>query len=190
MTLPAASAGGVRPALADRRPLGIASMLIAAAVFSVTNVLIKYLSDGFPTTEIMFFRSLFALPTALLMVWRAGGIGLIRTKHPMGHLLRALLGLGAMGSLYYAFKLLPATDTVAIFFGTPIVVTLLSIPLLGERVGWRRWSAILVGFLGVLVIAGPEGRIFEMGVVAALASCLFYGLVSVLLRTLSRSEES
>src|SRR5947199_8318943 len=97
-------------------------MLISAAVFSVTNVLIKFLSAAFPTTEVMFFRSLFALPVALLLLWQAGGIPLMRTRHPMGHVWRALLGLGAMGSLFLALKLLPATDAVAIFFGTPIVV--------------------------------------------------------------------
>src|SRR4051812_2016520 len=165
-------------------------MLASAAVFSVTNVLIKLLSAGYPTTEVMFFRSLFALPVVLIMIRRAGGWGLIRTRHPMGHVWRALLGMGAMGSLFYALKRLPPTDAVAIFFGTPLVVTLLSIPVLGEQVGWRRFLAVGVGFLGVLVVVQPGDGVVDPGALAALASCLFYGLVSVLLRSMSRTEAS
>jgi drug/metabolite transporter (DMT)-like permease len=170
--------------------LGILSMLTAASLFSVNNILIKYLSAGFPTTEVMFFRSLFALPVGLVIIWRAGGVALIRTRDPMGHLTRALLGLAAMGFLFYAFKVLPATDTVAIFFGTPLVVTLLSIPMLGERVGWRRWLAVIVGFAGVMVIVRPGAGAVDLGAAAGLAACVFFGLVSILLRRLSRTESS
>jgi drug/metabolite transporter (DMT)-like permease len=172
----------------DHERLGILCMLASGLLFAITNVLIKQLSGAHPTTEIMFFRNLFALPVALLLVVHAGGLHLLKTQQIGGHVLRGGLGLCAMGLLFFAFAHLPVADTIAIYFVTPLIILLLSGRFLGETVRLGQWIAAVVGLIGVMFIVRPSGDGIQIGALAALGSCIFYAIVALLLRRLSRTE--
>lgn len=176
---------------------GAALMLAATALFTLMGALVKLTGDRIPFPEIMFFRSALALPVVLAIVLRAGqGVHLATQRFPQ-HLLRALTGTLAMGCSFHALTLLPLAEHTALTFTTPLFVTLLAIPLLGERVGIHRFGAVLLGFAGILVIALGQGAFrgavdpqvaFGMGV--ALLHGVFSALTTLLVRSLSATERS
>ena len=171
----------------DRRLAGIVSMIGAAAVFATMDAVVKWLVALYPVVEIMAFRSAFPLalvvPAVIMGGWR-----LLATRRPWAHVLRSGLGLVAIACFFVAFEYLPLAQVTGIFFAAPLVMTALSVPLLGEKVGPRRWAAIAVGFAGVLMIARPEGAEWNLGMAAALAGTLIYALVMVLVRDMGRTE--
>lgn len=180
---------------------GVAFMLAACALFTAMNVVIKWLGGRIPFAEQMFFRSLFALPVVLLVVLRSappgGVVAVLRTKRPGGHLLRAITGTLAMGGSFYALTVLPLAEHTALTGSTPLFVTLLSIPLLGEKVGIHRGGAVVVGFLGILVIALGQGAFSgelvgaaKWGLLAATLHGVFSALTTMLVRSLSGTEAS
>ncbi len=181
---------------------GVVLMLGACALFTLMNVLVKALGDRIPFTEQMFFRSVLAMPVVLLLVLRqARGPGAfraaLRTKRLPGHLARAATGTLAMGSSFYALTLLPLAEHSALTTTQPIFATLLSIPFLGEKVGIHRASAVIVGFLGILVIAIGQGAFqaelgaaARIGLIAALAHGVFSAVTTLLVRSLSATESS
>jgi drug/metabolite transporter (DMT)-like permease len=180
---------------------GVLFMLAACALFTAMNVVIKWLGDRIPFAEQMFFRSLFALPVVLLVVLRSaprgGVVGALHTRRPGGHLLRAMTGTLAMGFSFYALTVLPLAEHTALTGTTPLFVTLLSIPLLGEKVGIHRGAAVVAGFLGILVIALGQGAFTgdlvgaaRWGVGAAVLHGVFSALTTMLVRSLSGTEAS
>jgi drug/metabolite transporter (DMT)-like permease len=165
-------------------------MLLAVLLFAVMDTLIKKLSPDFGTFQIIFFRSLFALvPIGAAVLW-AGGRTALRTAQPAGHVLRSLVGLGAMFCFFMALRYMPLADVYAISFAAPLFLTALSVPLLGEPVGWRRWTAVLVGFVGVLVVIRPTGGVFSSIALLALTGAFFYALAMIQTRRLGRTEGS
>lgn len=171
----------------DGRGAGIVCMIGAAAVFATMDAVVKWLVAAYPVAEIMAFRSAFALVLVLPAVV-AGGWRRLATRRPWAHVLRSGLGLVAIACFFIAFETLPLAQVTGIFFAAPLAMTALSGPLLGERVGPRRWAAIVVGFAGVLLIARPEGAPWSLGMAAALAGTLIYALVMVLVRDMGRTE--
>lgn len=181
---------------------GVIFMLAACALFTAMGVLVKELAGRVSFLEQMFFRSAFALPVVMLIVLRRIGLrgdlaGTLRTKRFPGHVLRALSGTAAQGCSFYALGLLPLAEHTALTNTTPLFVTLLSIPLLGEKVGIHRSGAVVAGFLGILVIAlgqgaftGDYGGAAHWGMVAALAHGMFSAGTTMLVRTLSDTESS
>jgi drug/metabolite transporter (DMT)-like permease len=128
---------------------------------------------------------------------RGGVVTVLRTKRPGGHLLRALTGTLAMGSSFYALTVLPLAEHTALTGSTPLFVTLLSIPLLGEKVGIHRGGAVVAGFIGILVIALGQGAFSgdlvgaaRWGLVAAVLHGIFSALTTMLVRSLSGTEAS
>ncbi len=173
----------------DNTPLGIASMLISVLFFSLMNVLAKLLMDRFPVTEVMFFRSLFALiPVCLAIHFGMGFVTTLRTRYPWGHLGRSLIGLSSMAAMFWSFHLLPLGDAISLNFAAPLFLTALSVPLLSEKVGVHRWSAVLVGFVGVLIIVRPSGDVLNLGALIALFGALTNALAMIAIRQLSRTE--
>ncbi|MBK1839671.1 DMT family transporter [Azospirillum sp. YIM B02556] len=173
----------------DDTPLGIGSMLISVLFFSLMNVLAKLLMDRFPVTEVMFFRSLFALiPVCLAIHLGKGFATTLRTRYPWGHMGRSLIGLTTMIAMFWSFHLLPLGDAIALNFAAPLFLTALSVPLLSEKVGIHRWSAVLVGFVGVLIIVRPSGDVLNLGAVIALFGALTNALAMIAIRQLSRTE--
>jgi drug/metabolite transporter (DMT)-like permease len=118
--------------------------------------MIKNIAESISFIEIMFFRSAFALPVIFVIVARGRQWGILRTRRFPSHLLRAFTGTMAQGCSFFALTVLPLAEQTALTYTTPLFVTMLSIPLLGEKVGVHRWSAVLLGFVGIMVIAlGP-----------------------------------
>ncbi|NQV45659.1 MAG: DMT family transporter [Rhodospirillales bacterium] len=174
----------------DRIGLGIALMVGSLCLFVSMVALIKHLIlSGYSTFQILFFRNAVAFIPIGLLVMQQGGIASLATKRPWGHLLRSLIGLIAMGGFFYSLNTLALSDLVAISFAAPLFMTALSVPLLKEKVGMRRWAAVIVGFIGVLIMVKPTGSI-ELASFIALGATLFYALALIAVRNLSKSETS
>ncbi len=167
---------------------GIAQMVLAVGLYSIMDAMIKWLGPSYPTMELVFFRSLFAFVPIAYVLWRSGSLAGLRTRNLFGHGARSLAGLISISLFFYAYTRMPLANVVAISFAAPLLVTALSVPLLGERVGWRRWSAVLAGFLGVVVMVKPDAGLFDRIAVIALVATVFYALVIVSIRKLSRTE--
>ena len=194
---PAGATAAVLPAAEEiaREPgadrgRGIALMVFAVGIYAIMNALVKWLGPSYPTLEIVFFRSIFAFVPIVFFLRHTAALASLRTAHPLGHALRALVGMVSLSLFFYAYVHMPLANVIAISFAAPLLVTALSVPMLGERVGWRRWSAILVGFLGVVVMVKPDSGVFGWIAAAAFAATVCYALVMVILRKLSRTESS
>ena len=176
---------------------GALFMLGATALFTIMSALVKLVGDRLPFTELMFFRCAIAMPVVGIIVFRTGDWGVMRTKRPLGHFLRACTGTAAMSSSFYALTLLPLAEHTALSYTTPLFITLLAIPMLGERPGIHRWGALLLGFAGIVVISLGEGAFagglsgaHGVGVAFAVLQGMFSALTTMLVRGLSATEKS
>lgn len=178
---------------------GALMMLGATALFTVMSVFIKGVSDSIHFIEIMFFRSAFALPVMLAIAARRHDWSMLRTKRLGAHVIRAWTGTMAQGCSFFALTVLSLADQTALSYTTPLFVTILSIPFLGEKVGIHRWSAVLLGFAGVLVIALGDGAfqggampsgIAAIGMAAAVIQGVWSAITTLLVRSLSATESS
>lgn len=175
----------VRP-IEDRRLLGIGLVLVGYFCFTIIDSCAKWLSlAGLPTTEVVFVRyaGQLILVSALFLPTR--GAALLVTRAPWLEVLRGLCLLGSTIANFFALKFLPLTVTGSIAFTMPLILCALSIPLLGEHVGWRRWLAILVGFVGVLIIVRPGTGAFHPAVFLSLLGAMFSALYMLLTRKLA-----
>jgi drug/metabolite transporter (DMT)-like permease len=173
---------------AERPIQAILLMNLAVFIFTAMDGVIKSVSDIFPTGELVFARNLFAfLPLLTFMLVVERRINL-RTAHPWGHVWRGLMGVSAMFCFFLSYKLLPLSDAIALGLSGPIFLTVLSVPLLGEKVGMRRWSAVIVGFIGVLVMTRPGSGVFETAALVPLLAAVFYALAMISIRKLARTE--
>ena len=139
----------------NRAALGIALLIAGVFAISINDMLFKQLSGGYPLHEIIFIRSAVALLVLLLVVQMEGGFGILKTNRPWLHVFRGLMIIIANMSFFLALAALPLADATALFFVAPLFITLLSIPLLGEKVGIRRIGAVAIGFLGVIIMQQP-----------------------------------
>ncbi|HYZ33272.1 MAG TPA: DMT family transporter [Crenalkalicoccus sp.] len=142
---------------AVERRRAVLLVLGAAAFWSLAAGCVKALGGALPLAEVIFCRNLFCIPVLLPVLWRAGGLAALRTRNPAMHALRTASGLMGMVGAFYGYGTLPLALVTALGFTMPLFLTLLSIPVLGERVGPRRAAAVAVGFAGVVLIAGPGG---------------------------------
>jgi S-adenosylmethionine uptake transporter len=139
----------------NRAGLAIGLILLGVAAISVNDMLIKRLSGGYPLHQIVFTRSAIGIVLGLLLVKLEGGFHLLKTRQPGLHLLRGLLIVISNMSFFLALSVLPLAEATALFFAAPLFITLLSIPLLGEKVGPLRLGAVIVGFIGVVIMMRP-----------------------------------
>jgi drug/metabolite transporter (DMT)-like permease len=171
---------------------GIFYMIASVAVFSVINAVVKWEAARYPLNEVVFFRCLFSLVPCLALLAATGGFRRLRTQRLKEHIGRGAMQFISMMSIFAAFGLMPLADAVSISFSSPLFLTLLSIPLLGERVGRHRWAAVLVGFLGVLVMiragGGFGGGIASTGALLALLSALIGASVTIAVRRMTLTE--
>ena len=130
-------------------------VLSASATFTLGSALVKALASDFPVLEIVMFRSIVGFLLMLPMIIRAGGLNALKTHRPIGHVLRTAYGFIGTVTSVYGFGVLPLVTVTALGFAMPLFLTVVSVPLLGEHVGPRRASAVLVGFLGVMVMLRP-----------------------------------
>ncbi len=167
---------------------GAAWMVAAATVFAINGVLVKQLTlEGLSFWQVAFARAFFALLPLLPFLWVEGARAL-RSDYPLTHLARALCGAGAMTAGFYALSELPLALVTAIGFTSPLFTTLLSALVLRELVRWRRWSATLIGFLGMLVMVRPGAAAFEPAMLAAVGMALGIACAVVLVKRFPRSE--
>lgn len=174
----------------DRVPLGILYMLASTVVFAGVNALVKWEVALYPVGEVAFFRSLFSLIPCYLIILPRTGLGVLRTEHPFAHVKRALSQFCSMTSLFIAFKFMPLAGAIAISFSAPLFTTLLSILILKERVGIHRWSALLLGFAGVLFVTRPGPGLLQSGALFALANAVLISTVAIAIRRMSRTEST
>jgi drug/metabolite transporter (DMT)-like permease len=187
MTQPAVAAPALPTPLIGA---GIGLGALAFALFTLMDTAIKWLSSGYPVIELVFFNALFALIPVSLTTLRRGGLARLRTRRLHLHVLRGAFGLGGGFLAFYAYSRLPLADAYSIIFATPLLITALSVPILGEQVGWRRWSAVAVGFVGVLVMLRPGVAPVGPGSLAALGAACASALAILLVRKLSATEST
>ncbi len=178
--------------LARARRHAILCILGASAAFAAAAVCVKAVAGRIPVMEIVFFRSLFVIPALLPSLLALGGLSALRTTRPFGHLMRTVFGLIGMGTAFYGYANLPLAMVTALGFAMPLFLTVLSVTLLKETVGWRRISAVLVGFAGMLIMVRPWNASAETSLWAAMVvvvGVFFWALAMVTIRKMGASGE-
>jgi drug/metabolite transporter (DMT)-like permease len=168
---------------------GIFYILTAMFIFSCTNALVKDVAQTYPMWEVVFFRLFFVIIPASYMIYREGGVSLLKA-HQWGKLV--FLGvLGAFGVyfLFMAFRYLPLADATGLAYSSILFITALSGPLLKEAVGIHRWLAVLLGFVGVLIMASPQGNL-DPNTLYAIGFAMIDGLLMIVIRLLTRQDRS
>ena len=166
-------------------------MLVSVALFSLMDAGLKTLSAHYPPFQVAALRGLSSLPLVLAWaLWTAGAASLLRVRWPL-HLLRGVLGIVMMASFVFALKTLPLSTAYSIFFVAPLLITALSVPILGERVGPRRWTAIGIGLIGVLVVLRPTGEgVLSMAGLAVLVAATGYAVSAITVRIIARTDST
>ena len=176
---------------ARRQRRGMLLMLVSVALFALMDAGLKTLSAHYPPFQVATLRGLSSLPIVLAWaLWTAGPMALLRVRWPL-HLLRGVLGIAMMASFVYALKRLPLSTAYSIFFVAPLLITALSVPILREHVGPRRWTAIAVGLLGVLVVLRPTGEgVLSMAGLAVLVAAAGYAVSAITVRVIARTDST
>ena len=165
--------------------------LAAFAFYATHDVVVKYLGGTYSPFQTMFFAGLMGFPLVTILLLSDRRDGTLIPRHPWWTAIRTLSAVvtGAMG--FYAFSVLPMATCYAIFFAMPLLITLMAIPMLGERVGLRRGIAVVVGLLGVIIVLRPgSGDGFSLGHLAALGAATTGSLSSIIVRKIGRDERS
>jgi S-adenosylmethionine uptake transporter len=165
--------------------------LVAFAIYSAHDVIVKSLGAGYNPVQIVFFSVLLGLPFALLMLMRDRTDGNLLPRRPGWTALRTLMTVINAVCVFYAFSVLPMATTYAILFTTPLMITVLSVPMLGEKVGWRRGTAVMVGLAGVLIVLRPgQGDGIGLGHVAGLVGAFGSAINMLILRKIGPEERN
>jgi len=171
-------------------PLGILYMVGATIVFAISSAASKWLVDIYPVGEVLFTRSGFSLIACALVILPQTGLAVFHTQRRRDHVLRTLSQTASQTFLIIAFSLMPLASAVAINFSAPLFTTLVAILLLKEKVGFVRWFALVVGFLGVLIVTNPGADTFQVGALFALGNAMIYGSVTAAVRGMTATESA
>jgi len=176
---------------ARARQGAILLVLGAAGTFTLAAAAVKGLGGEIPLAQVILFRNLFALPVLFVMLQQAGGLALLRPRSPWMHVLRIIFGMMGMVGAFAAYAVLPLATATVLGFTMPLFLTALSVLVLKEHVGWRRWTAVVVGFVGVLIVARPgAGASLPMGpVLLALMGALGWALAMMSIRCMGQQGE-
>ncbi|TYC67292.1 DMT family transporter [Stappia sp. BW2] len=167
---------------------GLVAALLAFALFSTHDAIIKELGASYPVFQIIFFTMLFAFVPMSMMMLADKAVDNFRPRHPLLVLSRAGLAIIAMSCGFYAFTALPLAEVYALLFAMPLLITALSVPLLGETVRAQRWAAVIVGLVGVLIVLRPGVTELTLGHAAALTAAFANSLSTILVRKLGGKE--
>lgn len=170
-----------------KNQLGILYMLLAVCTFSFMDLLVKWSSE-YPTGEVLFFRGFFGLLPTFFLIPKNKLKTFYKTNRPKEHLFRCLMGLIALVAIVIALRKLPLAVVVSLSFAAPLFITVLSIFLLSEKVGLFRWGAVLIGFIGVIVISEPGFDQMNIYYLLPLIFCIGMAFVTITIRKLSTSE--
>jgi drug/metabolite transporter (DMT)-like permease len=184
-------------ASSSRPLLGIGLKVAATFVFTLMAAIARDLGDTYPVGQIVFFRSAFAfLPIAGLMLIQRQGLSMLATKHPLSHLRRAFTGVCAMFTYFGALTFLPLADVTAISFASPLIVVALAAIMLGEAVHLYRWSAVAVGFVGVVIMVSPHLTLggsepaAAFGLLLAVANAVLVAFTMIFIRMMTGTESA
>lgn len=184
---PPSKPGGARET--DSPGKAILCALAGGAVLTLNDGLVKTLSVDFPVGQVLALRGVFIYIMVFLFAMRMGGIHTAwQIKSWKGQGLRGACVIGSSFAFVTGLSYLPLADTIAIAFAGPLFVTLMAPLMLGEHVGWRRWAAVLVGFVGVLVIVRPSSEAFQWFAVFPLAASFLGGMRDLITRKMAASE--
>ncbi|WP_299779379.1 DMT family transporter [uncultured Roseobacter sp.] len=164
--------------------------LTAFGLFASHDVIIKVLGGGYSPVQIVFFSVLFSFPLAMLYLLRDATPGTLIPVHPWWMAARTVAAVITGFCAFYAFSVLPLAQVYAILFASPLLITVLAIPILGEQVKLRRWIAVAVGLTGVLVVLRPGQAELELGHLAALVSAVCGSFASIIVRKIGREERT
>lgn len=169
---------------------GISFLTLAMLIISTQGIAVKWLGGSYPVLEMVVLRNLVALLFTLLLFWREGQRGLPQTKQFWLEVTRGLFLFISYTTFMMGVAALPLAEVEALRFSGPLMITVLSVLMLGEKVELQRWLALLVGFIGVLFIVRPGAATFNFGAVFILISVLFYALTVILTRKLQATDSS
>lgn len=175
----------------DRPFFALSQRLIAMILITMMFAAAKLAAErGVHLVEILFYRQLFSVPVVAIAALTGPGLASLRTGRAGLHFTRSMAGLCGMFFNFLAYILLPLAEATTIGFSMPIFGTIFSALLLGERTGIHRWSAVVIGFIGVIIIAQPEAHhaIAPVGLAVAVAAAVSSALISILLRQIGRTE--
>ncbi len=162
-------------------------MFMSVCAFSIMDVIVKW-SDTYPVGQVLFFRGLFGMIPIFFLVPRERYFDFYKTKRPFLHFKRVLAGLISIVAIFIALRKLPLATVVSISFAAPIFTTIFSIFLLKEKVGFYRWLAVFVGFIGIIVISEPGYSSLNINYLYPIVFCLGLSYVAIAIRQLSSTE--
>jgi drug/metabolite transporter (DMT)-like permease len=168
----------------------IAWLMLGVAGGLGLDLCAKELLQTHSLSQFVFLRSLIGVGIFLLLARQFGGLKSLWTKRWKWHLLRTLLASGAMFGFFYGLSRMPLVNALTLAFTAPLIVTALSVPTLGEQVGWRRWLAVIVGFCGVLLILRPGAGLLSVASIAVLIAAFCYACLALTARHLGKTESS
>jgi drug/metabolite transporter (DMT)-like permease len=168
---------------------GILALVFGIAIFSVQDLILKLISGDYPLHQAMVLRSLTAIPFLLLLtLWMDGTLRTLLSPTWPAMLARGLLNFSAYTAYYLALAAMPMATTVALYFTAPLIITILSVFMLGEKVSTRRWMAIGTGFGGVVIMLRPVGSLFDWAALLPIFCGAAYGLSMVLVRLMGTKD--
>jgi len=170
---------------------GVTAMIIAVGALSLMDAFLKALSPHYSAFQVASLRGMSALPFIIVWVGVRGGYGqLLRVRFGL-HLVRAMLGILMLASFAFALRSLPLAEAYSIFFVAPLLITVLAVLILKEKVDWRRWIAVAVGFVGVIIVLRPTGaHTLTIPGLAVLATAIGYALSAIIIRVLGRTDST
>ena len=174
----------------DSAGKAIAYLLLGVVGGLGLDVSAKEILASYSLEQFVFLRSVIGLTIFLMLARQFGGAGSLHTNRWGWHLVRTLFAVGAMFGFFYGLARMPLVDTLTLGFTAPLMVTALSVPMLGEHVGWRRWTAVAIGFAGVLIILRPGVQQVSLAHVAVLFAAFCYACLAITARKLSNTESS
>lgn len=179
------------PSASGNTLVGILCAVGGAVAFSINDVAIKFLSDGYALHQVVLLRSIVGLAVVLaLMVPMAGGLEVLRTRKLGVHAIRGMCVVLANMAFFLALAAMPLADAVAIFFVSPLVITAFSVIFLREKVGPWRWAAVVVGLLGVVVVMRPGTAAFQLAALLPLVAAVLYAALHILTRLIGGTERA
>lgn len=168
--------------------IGMLMMCVGVACLSVNDAFAKHLTSDYSPFQVLFLRNLIALPFAIAIVLFSGGTGALRSYRPAAHLVRGVVWVGAAFMFFSSLKQMPIAEATALVFVAPLFITAISAMFLGEHVGWKRWLAVLAGFLGVVIAIRPGAASFQLVSLLPIGTALFYALLMVSARWVDERE--
>src|SRR6185503_12430666 len=169
---------------------GIGYMLAAVFLFALSSAVGKWLVATYPVGEFLLIRSVATLLLLSPFIWRAGKAAFVNVPRPGLQVVRVVLSTAEIAMFFWAVTYMPLADTTTFYLASPIYVTALSVLLLGERVGWRRWTAVLVGFCGVVIALRPSAASVTLPALIALAGSMIYALLMITTRALRETDQT